>query len=435
MIKVIWKAILLGVIALAVSWLSNHPGEVRVEWIGYSVRTSVAVVVGILVLCYVLFYVVLAKPLLLLKQKLSFWWGADERARKIAKGKIDKEVDRYTLLGKGLTALAAGDITTAQKMSAQINKSFSDDTSKVVVFQAQLAEAKNNTAEAMRLYSDLCRIPDTYLLGMRGKIRLYRLTGNLTKAMELCSELLIRKNPPSWVLAEGFELQIHEKKWADAVLTLDKAHKQNLFDRLTAKRLKASVLLEQANGCSDDHERERLIREAHDTDETFVRAAVSVAGMDIRDGQMKKARRSLQKLWKLSPSWAVYEVYLTLTEGESPIEAVKDVEALIAENRNAAINNLVFADCSLKAKLWGQAKTAVNKYLEIHPDSKRALLIAEKIAIHNQDDKAAETYRNKAASVPCEQPYFCEVCHSLLEKDYTTCPVCHTLGAVHLSEV
>ena len=435
MIKIIWNAFLLGVIALAAAWLSNNPGSLKLEWIGYSVQTSVAVVIGSVIIIYAVFYAFLAKPILLVSQKISFWLGADKRAQKIAKSQITKEVDRYTLLGKGLTALAAGDIPAAEKLSGQIRKSFADDGTKITVFQAQLAEAKNNTAEAMRLYTALTEHPETYLLGMRGKIRLYRLTGNIAKALELCSELLTIKNPPSWLLSESFELQIQEKQWKQAIITLEKAYKQDLFDKLTAKRLKASVLLEQAAGMPEEVEREKLIRQAHETDETFVRAAIQTAELDVRAGQIKKARRLLQKLWRISPSWAVYEVYLTLTAKETPIEAVKDVEELMAENPKTAINDLIFADCSLKAHLWGQAKTAVHKYLLTHPDSKRALMIAEEIAAYNQDEKAAEEYRAKASEVPSEMPYYCEVCHTTFEKDHTTCPVCHTLGAIHLSEV
>ncbi len=434
MIKIIWNAVLLGVIALAAAWLSNNPGSLHLEWIGYSVQTSVAVVIGTVIILYAVFYAFLAKPLLLVTQKISYWLGADKRAQKIAKNKINKEVDRYTLLGKGLTALAAGDIPAAEKLAGLIQKSFTDDETKITVFQAQLAEAKNNTAEAMRLYSELTDHSETYLLGMRGKIRLYRLMGNLPKALELCSRLSELKAPPAWVLSETFELQIHEKQWQPAVSTLEKAYKQNLFDKLTAKRLKASVLLEQAAGTLEESEREKLIREAHHTDETFVRAAIQTAELDVRAGQTKKARRLLQKLWKMSPGWAVYEVYLTLTAQESPIEAVKDVEELMAENPKAVINDLIFADCSLKARLWGQAKTAVNKYLAVHPDSRRALMIAQEIAAYNQDEKAAEEYRQKASEAPTELPYYCEVCHTSFEKDHTTCPVCHTLGAIHLTE-
>lgn len=435
MIKIVWNAFLLGLIALAAAWLSNNQGVVQVEWIGYSIRTSVAVVISAVIIVYAVFYVFLAKPLLLLSQKLSYWFGADKRAQKMAKSKIEKEIDRYTLLGRGLTALAAGDISAAEKLSGQIRKGFANDASKITVFEAQLAEAKNDTVEAMRLYESLTEQKETYLLGMRGKVRLYRLTGNLSKAAEVCAELLSMKNPPQWVLSEAFELQIHEKQWEQAIATLEKGLKQGLFDKLTAKRLKASVLLEKAAGTADADEKEKLIREAYDTDKTFVRAAVQTAELDIAKGQVKKARHLLQKLWKISPSWAVYEIYLTLTEKESPIEAVKDVENLISENQQASINDLVFADCSLRARLWGQAKTAVSKYLEAHPDSKRALMMAEEIAAYNQDDAAANEYRAKAEKAPVEFPYFCEVCHTPFETDHTTCPACHTLGAIHLTEV
>ncbi|MBR1778429.1 MAG: hypothetical protein IJ752_07615 [Alphaproteobacteria bacterium] len=435
MIRIIWNAFLLGVIALAAAWLSNNPGYVRLEWIGYSVQTSVAVIIGAVIIIYAVFYAFLAKPLLLVSQKLSYWLGADKRAQKMARSKIDKEIDRYTLLSKGLTALAAGDIAAAEKLSGVLEKSFADDETKIIVFKAQLAEAQNNAAEAMRLYNELSESPETYLLGMRGKIRLSRLTGNLAKALELSAELLAMKNPPQWVLSETFELQIHEKQWPQAIATLEKAHKQNLFDKLTAKRLKASVLLEQAVEETEEAEKEKLIREAYETDKTFVRAAVQTAEIDVRSGQIKKARHLLQKLWKISPSWAVYEVYLTLTAKETPLEAVKDVEELISANPQAAINDLIFADCSLRARLWGQAKTAVSKYLEQHPESKRALMMAEEIAAYNQDAAAANEYRVRAEKAPVELPYFCEVCHTPFEKDHTTCPACHTLGAIHLSEV
>lgn len=55
MIKIIWNAFLLGVIALAAAWLSNNPGSLRLEWIGYSVQTSVAVVIGTVIVVYAVF--------------------------------------------------------------------------------------------------------------------------------------------------------------------------------------------------------------------------------------------------------------------------------------------------------------------------------------------------------------------------------------------
>ena len=85
MIRIVWNAFLLGLIALAAAWLSNNQGSVRVEWLGYSARTSVAVVIGTVVVLYAVFYAFLARPLLIATQKVAFWLGADKRAGKIAK--------------------------------------------------------------------------------------------------------------------------------------------------------------------------------------------------------------------------------------------------------------------------------------------------------------------------------------------------------------
>lgn len=434
MIRIIWNAFLLGVIGLAAAWLSNNPGAVRIEWIGYQVQTSVAVVIALVIIVYAVCYTFLAKPVLYLREKMFYWFGADKRAQKIARSKIDREVDRYTLLGRGLTALAAGDIPAAEKLQKQIEKSFAGDKAKTMVFQAQLAEAKNDTPEAMRLYGELAADPSTRLLGMRGKIRLLRLNGSPEKALDLCSKLLNEKHPPMWVLSEAFELQIQEKKWREAFDTLEKARKRDLFDKQTVKRLKASVLLEEARTTMDETEKEKLVREAQETDETFVQAALLTAEYDAHRGQIRRAHKMLQKIWKLAPLWPVYETYVSLTPDISPVDAVKAVEDLISENPDAPVNDLVLADISLKAHLWGQAKTAVDKFLAANPDSKRALTIAAEIAEHNQDEKAAESYREKAAAAPAETLFRCSVCLTPFDEGFTICPVCHSMGTVTIAD-
>ena len=70
MIKIVWNAVLLAIIALSAAWLSNNPGSVQMEWLGWRVQTSVAVVIAVFVIGYAVFYAFLAKPLLLLKNKI-----------------------------------------------------------------------------------------------------------------------------------------------------------------------------------------------------------------------------------------------------------------------------------------------------------------------------------------------------------------------------
>ena len=430
MIKIVWNAVLLAIIALSAAWLSNNPGSVQMDWLGWRVQTSVAVVIGVFVIGYAVFYVFLAKPLLLLKNKFLYWARADLRAEKMAKAKVGREIDRYTLLGKGLTALAAGDVETAKKLQKDIAKKFADDEVKTFVFSAQLAEAQNNTAQAMELYGKLADAPETRLLGMRGKIRLFRLNGAPEKALKACEELLNEKNPMPWTLTEAFELQVQEKQWEKAIATLEKANKLDLFDKKTFKHLKASVLLEQAVGTTDAAEKERLIFAAEETDDSLIQAVLTAAAINAEKGEIRKARNQLRKLWKTAPCWAVYEAYQALTPEKTALEAVTDLQDLLDENKDAEINALVMADASLKARLWGQAKGLLDKYLAIKPNSKRALLLMSEVAAANRDEKAAVEYGEKAAVAETEPMYCCSVCKTVFNEWHTVCPTCHTLGTM-----
>ena len=430
MIKIVWNAVLLAIIALSAAWLSNNPGSVQMDWLGWRVQTSVAVVIGVFVIGYAVFYAFLAKPLLLLKNKFLYWAREDLRAEKMAKAKVGREIDRYTLLGKGLTALAAGDVETAKKLQKDIAKKFADDEVKTFVFNAQLAEAQNNTAQAMELYGKLADAPETRLLGMRGKIRLFRLNGAPEKALKACEELLNEKNPMPWTLTEAFELQVQEKQWEKAIATLEKANKLDLFDKKTFKHLKASVLLEQAVGTTDAAEKERLIFAAEETDDSLIQAVLTAAAINAEKGEIRKAHNQLRKLWKTAPCWAVYEAYQALTPEKTALEAVTDLQDLLDENKDAEINALVMADASLKARLWGQAKGLLDKYLAIKPNSKRALLLMSEVAAANRDEKAAVEYGEKAAVAETEPMYCCSVCKTAFNEWHTVCPTCHTLGTM-----
>lgn len=430
MIRIVWNAVLLAVIALIAAWLSNNPGFVQMDWLGWRVQTSVAVVIGVFVIGYAVFYAFLAKPLLLLKNKIVYWARADLRAEKMAKAKVSREVDRYTLLGKGLAALAAGDVAAAEKMQKDIAKKFADDEVKTFVFEAQLAEVKNDTAKAMELYGRLADAPETRLLGMRGKIRLFRLNGAPEKALQACEELLNEKNPMPWTVSEAFELQVHEKQWDKAIATLEKARKMDLFDKKTLKHLKASVLLEQSAETTDAAEKEKLIFEAEETDDSLIQAVLNAAALNAEKGEIRKARKQLCKLWKTAPCWAVYEAYQALTPEKPALEAVTDLQELLNENKDAEINALAMADASLKARLWGQAKGLLEKYLAVKPNSKRALLMMAEIATANRDEKAAVEYGEKAAVAENEPAYFCSACNTAFGEWHTVCPTCHTLGTM-----
>ena len=119
-----------------------------------------------------------------------------------------------------------------------------------------------------------------------------------------------------------------------------------------------------------------------------------------------------------------------MTPEKTALEAVTDLQDLLDENKDAEINALVMADASLKARLWGQAKGLLDKYLAIKPNSKRALLLMSEVAAANRDEKAAVEYGEKAAVAETEPMYCCSVCKTAFNEWHTVCPTCHTLGTM-----
>lgn len=400
MIKIVWNALLLAAVALSAAWLSNNPGTVTIRWIGYEIETSVAVLLVCALTVYAVFYAFLAKPALLLKNKLSYWIGGDRRAERLARGKIEKEIARHTLLGDGMTALAAGDVETARKMRRSIDRAFADDPKKTLVFKAQLAEAENNAPEALRFYEELAAAPETRPLGLRGQIRLYGSTGETRKALALCEPLLNDGKPYLWVFSDAFALQVRDRQWTAALETLNKAQTLGAVDRKTARRVKAALLLEAAKEQTDADERKKLIAEAESADDAFPPAVLAAADVSARDGAVKKALSKLKRLWKTAPDLSVYKAYEALLPDRSPAAVLKAAQELTGENKAADINALVLSDASLKAGLPEQAKGLAEKYLENHPSSKEALLLAAAACAAMNDEQAAAGYGKKAENAP-----------------------------------
>ena len=94
MVRILWNAFLLAVIALAAAWLSNHAGTVEMEWIGYRVKTSVGLLIGAAALLYFVFHYCLAKPFEIIGAAVSSRFASDARAERIAKRRVAKEMDR-----------------------------------------------------------------------------------------------------------------------------------------------------------------------------------------------------------------------------------------------------------------------------------------------------------------------------------------------------
>lgn len=433
MIKIIWNAFLLGIIAIAATWLANNPGAVRVDWLGWRVETSAATAFTLLILLGLIYHYFLSKPVYWAAGIVRHLTQGKALAEKIAAARVRKETEKYALLEKASNALASGDMDAAKKLKRRLERAFASDRHKILPFEASFDEASGNIPHALLLYAQMAENPETSQLGRLGQIRLHRLNNQPELALNLCLPLLDEKIVPQGLMMQAFDMQVELQRWADAVITLEKAYKHESVSKEDYKEIKACLLLEQANGEKDESLKEIIVRNAYDTDENSVEAAVRVAGYDAKKGDVKKARATLKKLWRKTPCMEVYRAYAALNADEPALEQVKLTEKLVEENKETPLNDLVIADVYVAAGLWGQAKTRLDSYMQVVPESKQAYALLARLAEQDKDEEAASKYRDKALSAPDEKPFVCDSCGAVFSDWQNVCPSCKKPAQVRFS--
>ena len=420
MISIILNAVFLGVVALAAAWLGNNAGEVQILWLGYYVKTSVGFLIGFIALFGLVLRALLVKPLSWIGESFSSAIRTNEKAERIAKAKVAKEIDRYALLGQATTALLAGQTGLAEKLARQVDKRFSADEIERTVFEAQLKEAQGNTEEALRLYGILSANEGARVFGIKGKIRLFRMKNDILEALNLCRALLEEKNCPAWAVLEAFEMQMKEKLFDDALTTLEKGLKQDVYDKTAFRRLKADVLLKKAELEPDEEVRRKLTFEAYDADEASLRATLAVSAYYAQSGAVKKAKGVLEKAYKATPCLWVYKAYADLLPKDNKLEAVREIEELARHSAGAALNDLMLAEVSLKANLWGQAKSYAEKYLDSMPESEAAWKILAQAAEQSKDEESLKTALEKISRIESKPSSCCPECPTNCQRHIAT---------------
>ena len=154
MIRLLLFFVGLAILAYCGMWLVQHPGHVSLDWFGYQLQTSAALlIIAIAVIAiagWVCLRVLFGLP--------SFVHLA-ARQRRREKG--------YAALSRGLVAVGSGDAYGASRASNKASRHLKDDTL-ALVLEAQAAHLNGNGAAAVRAFEALAHREDTHVLGLRG---------------------------------------------------------------------------------------------------------------------------------------------------------------------------------------------------------------------------------------------------------------------------
>ncbi|MEQ8507881.1 MAG: heme biosynthesis HemY N-terminal domain-containing protein [Rhodospirillaceae bacterium] len=388
MVKVILYVFGLTIAVAIAVWLANQPGSVTVDWLGWRINTSVAVL-----------FVMIITLLIIGAFLLRAWSVLVGAGRALKESRKDKRLNRaLAALAAGFAAVRGEDKASAQKAVRDASAALGEHQA-VRLLEEQTAlmmgDANRASSEARELLTD----PTTELAALRDLTETAKASGDFEGALSQAQRALSRKNPPRWAVKSVLNLQIALARWQEAAATAERKDLESVFSIADVPRLKAAIYTHAAAAAlanQDFNLAIKLARQALTADAIHSPAAAVLARALNATGKGKKAAAELEKSWALSPHPSVLAAYIELAPGESALARASRVEALVSGNAEHPESRLATAESSFKAELWGQARSRLEPLLDqtaAAPHRSRAAALMAQVELgENGDTKAATQY-------------------------------------------
>ncbi len=210
MLRWILILLILGIFAFAAGWLADHPGFITLDWLGYRITQSVALLIVELL-------VLVAIAIVLFR----IWSSIAHSPRSVRKWRDERrQREGYQAISRGFVAVAAGDGETATR-HARRAEALIDDWPLTMLLSAQAAQLQGDDKAAEKFFTAMLDRPSTEFLGVRGLLGQALKREDWKEALGLARRAH-RLNPKSeWVTQTLYELQKKTGEWSGATATLE----------------------------------------------------------------------------------------------------------------------------------------------------------------------------------------------------------------------
>lgn len=371
-------------------WLSEHPGHVRIDWRGYQVETSFALLA--------LAVVVLAALVALLYR---LWRAFLQTPRGFMRYRRDRRRHRgYQALTRGMVAVAAGDPQEARRAAEKAEDLLSDPPL-TMLLSAQAAQLNGDDAAAKNYFQTMLDHPDMEFLGIRGLLTVALREGDRETALQLARRAYRLRHRTPWVLSTLLELQTEAGRWAEAEETLKDAQRAGLFTEAEAKRRKSELLYRQSLD-ADHQERvtdaRDLARKAHHNDPAHLTSARLYARLLMDQGKTRKAARVIEDTWQRTPDATLADLYRALYRDESAPSQLVRMQRLAENKPDHPVSHAAIAEAALRAERWEPARAHLERLVELAPSARVFRMMAELEEKQHNDAAAARRWLERAAA-------------------------------------
>ncbi len=397
--------------------LVNQPGTANVQWHGYAIQTTAAVLVAVLAVMAFSFF-----------QVFRVWrwimdgprfWRLGQKIQRMQKGQEQLE--------KGLVAIASGNATEAGRLAASARKLLGSTTA-TRLLQAQAAQLAGDYRAAKELFRAMAAEEESAVLGYRGLI-MAALREGIWDEAEMHVDKLRRLHPKTpWLHLVEFELATKREQWDAASEALSRASSAKLLDGPRAKKHQAALLLaaSETETYQGRHEKAlhfagKALKQAPD----WLPAWINVAQKQMLAHHIRTALRTIEKAWRIRPHPQLASLYQAAGKGGNPLEVHKHMSRLVRSNPDHPVSRISLAETALAADLWGEARRHLLDLIAKPGATQGAYrLLAKLERRESKDEQLASQWLMKAADALPDPRWLCASCGGGHDEWRVTCKQC-----------
>lgn len=406
-------------VALGAVWFADQPGMLQLNWRGWEIRMSVAILCLLVFLytafCWYLF-------------KLYRWFRTDNPLTS-PKRQASRREKGLVELDLGWSALAVQDRAAALKHGKKALGLLPTDHGPLRLLM-EVDTDKNQQKHLQKLTENSA----TRMVALKCRLEREQAEGSPQNTLALLQEMQLLSPDNPWINRKLFDLLTRLEKWAEAEGELNKLVKSKALDVDEQKRLTAVLCYSQALEASLSNQKTAahdFARKALKNNPSFIPAAMLLCRQHLSQEEKAKARKVIENIWEIAPHPDLSQFFLKLEPLESPSEKFRRIQKFTKLNADHRHSLHFLAKVALDTEHWTEAKQALDKLVTKDQTSPETYhLLARLEMLQKKDQAASDAYMARASEAAPDPVWQCMACNDLRENYTATCPSCHTFGQI-----
>ena len=389
MIRTLIFLVFLALVASGFALIADLDGGLNITLGPYQMDVSVlGGMIGLVLTCTVI---------LLVWSVIKFLWQIPQRfnamllARKQHKGQ--------EALTKGLIAIGTGDMKAAEYCAKEAERLLGQ-TPLSLLLNAQAAQLNGNRDRADQHFRAMLAVPETRPLGLRGLFVEATRRGDADEAHHFAQEAYHLDPANTWSNEALVHWHAGRNEWEPARLVLKKAeHRGEAADQ--HRRMAVLLTAEALSHASQDSKLAlSLANTALDKIPDFTPAALLAAKLLVKNNDVRKASRLLEKTYALYPHPDLADAYVHVRHGDSALERLSRAETLAKLAPDHEDSLYCLAKAELEAHHFDRVRTLLAEILADKPRTRFCLLMARLEALEHGDPSAQRDWLLRASRAP-----------------------------------